>query len=260
MKYYKNNREFFSATFLPSVEKKESLNAFNTYTQDRFSAYAISMGAVEEGELTKPEEKCFEKIKSQIEDLKKKYPDIKGERLEFDLAIIFHSNLKNIHWGRYMLDEYNTWRWLSMNYFKDEAFWRRREDFKKRKMYLESAKATFTHCVGERSRDIFPRRYFIIGERLFDVEKKYQLMEKLAALSRESRTGGFGNLISNLVDTKLISPKDYISKSISELLFTEGKLADDKEVLRAFVRYNSFKKRLLNAANKDVLRKEICAI
>lgn len=97
-----------------------------------------------------------------------------------------------------------------------------------------------------------------MAKRLFDSEKKYELLQKLSTLSKESRSGGFGNLISNMVDTKLLSPKDYVSKSFSEILFTEGKLADDKEVLRAFVRYNSYKKRLLNMANKDIYRNEIC--
>ncbi|MBK6446025.1 MAG: hypothetical protein IPO39_04705 [Bacteroidetes bacterium] len=259
MKSFKNNNEFFLNTLHPDVgEHTENVNAFNIYTQDKFNTYLKKLGADEIGTVTEKEMSVIEKIKEQIEKLKKENQNVDKDRLEFDLAIIFHSNLKKLNWGRWLLDDYNMWRWLSMNYFLKEVLWRRGEEKKKKGLVAESAKATYDHLVGKRTRDIFPRRYFIIGERLFDSEKKYELLQKLSTLSKESRSGGFGNLISNMVDTKLLSPKDYVSKSFSEILFTEGKLADDKEVLRAFVRYNSYKKRLLNMANKDIYRNEIC--
>jgi hypothetical protein len=59
-----------------------------------------------------------------------------------------------------------------------------------------------------------------------------------------------------MIDTKLLSPNDHVSKIIAEVLFTQGKLAEDKEVVRAFVRYNGFKRRLLNTADKEVFEKE----
>ena len=66
-----------------------------------------------------------------------------------------------------------------MNYFKEETFWRRaKADFDKGDYSVKPAKATFEHCVGKRSRDIFPRRYFIIGQRLFDPNTKYELLDK----------------------------------------------------------------------------------
>ena len=245
MKSFKNNNEFFLNTLHPDVgEHTENVNAFNIYTQDKFNTYLKKLGADEIGTVTEKEMSVIEKIKEQIEKLKKENQNVDKDRLEFDLA--------------WLLDDYNMWRWLSMNYFLKEVLWRRGEEKKKKGLVAESAKATYDHLVGKRTRDIFPRRYFIIGERLFDSEKKYELLQKLSTLSKESRSGGFGNLISNMVDTKLLSPKDYVSKSFSEILFTEGKLADDKEVLRAFVRYNSYKKRLLNMANKDIYRNEIC--
>ena len=145
-----------------------------------------------------------------------------------------------------------------MNYFLKEVFWRRGEEKKKKGLVVESAKATYDHLVGKRTRDIFPRRYFLIGERLYDKEKKYELAKKLSRLSKESKSGGFGNLVLNMIDTKLLSPNDHVSKIISEVLFTQGKLAEDKEVVRAFVRYNGFKRRLLNTAAKEIFEKEIC--
>jgi len=257
MKSYKNNSEFFLKTLHPDVtEHHENVNAFNIYSQDRFNNYLKKLGAEESGEITDKEIKVLDKIKEDIIQLKSESKNVDKDRLEFDLAIIFHSNLKRINWGRWLLDDYNMWRWLSLNYFLKEVLWRRGEEKKNKGLVVESAKATYDHIVGKRPRDIFPRRYFLIGERLFDKEKKYELAKKLAKLSKESKSGGFGNLVLNMIDTKLLSPNDHVSKIIAEVLFTQGKLAEDKEVVRAFVRYNGFKRRLLNTADKEVFEKE----
>ena len=259
MKSFKNNNEFFLKTLHPNVrEHRDNVNAFNLYSQKRFNSYIKKLGGEEIGEVSEKEIKVINQIKNEIENLKKDNPNVKPERLEFDLAIIFHSNLKKLNWGRYVLDDYNMWRWLSINFFLKEVFWRRGEEDYKKMFSEKSAKSTYDHLVGKRTRDIFPRRYFIIGERLFDSQQKYELLQKLAKLSKESSSGGFGNLVLNLIDTKLISPNDHASKTISEVLFTQGKLAVDKEVVRAFVRYNGFKKRLLNTAPKEIFEKEIC--
>ena len=259
MKSFKNNNEFFLNTLHPAVgEHTENVNAFNIYSQDKFSKYLRSLGAEETGSITREEISVVDKIKSEIDKLKNTHDKADKDRLEFDLAIVFHSNLKALKWGRSLLDDYNMWRWLSMNYFLKEVLWRRGEDKKRKGLVLESAKAIYDHLVGTRTRDIFPRRYFLIGERLFDSEKKYELLNKLAEISRGSGSGGFGNLILNLIDTKLLSPNDHVSKIISQILFTQGRLAEDKEVVRAFVRYNGFKRRLLNTARKEIFEKEIC--
>ena len=261
MKSYKNNNEFFYKTLHPDIEEhRDNINAFNLYNQTRFNSYLKKLGAEEMGELNNKEIRTIENIKSEIQKLMAKYSDTETDRLEFDLAIIIHKNLKMLGWGRWMLDNYNMWRWLSMNHFKEEVFWRRGKTNFKKGLSNKSAKDTYNHLVGTRIRDIFPRRYFIIGERLYDQNNKYKLLEKLADLSRNGKSGGFGNLINNLVDTKLLSPNDYISKMLSEILFTTGKLADDKEVARAFVRYNGFKNRLLNNAGKKILEEEICKL
>lgn len=259
MKSFKNNNEFFRNTLHPDIgEHTENVNAFNIYTQEKFNTYLKGLGADEIGTITDNELAVIEKIKEEIQELKKINQNINKDRLEFDLAIIFHSNLKKLNWGKWLLDDYNMWRWVSMNFFLKEVFWRRGEEKKKKGLVVESAKATYDHLVGKRVRDIFPRRYFIIGERLFDNQKKYELLQKLSKLSKESNSGGFANLVLNLIDTKLISPNDHVAKTISEVLFFQGKIALDKEVVRAFTRYNGFKMRLLNMAPKEIFEKEIC--
>ena len=259
MKAFKNSSEYYKSTIYPDLDMHpENLNAFNTYDQKDFSAYLKKLGADETGDLTYNEEQTIEKIKMEIKQLISENKDIRRDRLEFDLAIIFHKNLKKINFGRALLNDYNMWRWLSLSYFLKEVRWRRGEEKMKKGQVIEAAKATYDHLVGSRVRDIFPRRYFILGERLYDKEKGYDIIRKLSQNSKENNTGGFGNLILNLIDTKLISPNDYVSKTMSELLFFKEKLAEDKEVTRAFVRYNGFSRRLLNSAGKEIFQNEIC--
>jgi hypothetical protein len=260
MKSYKNKTEHFLNCLEPSEGRDTELfNLFNIFSQDKFNKYLSKNIELEvAGEVTNEEEEVIQNIKAEIKKLQKMFPDVKSERLEFDLAKIFHSNLKRLGFGRFHVDDVGMWRWMSMQYFKEETFWRRgKSDFDKRD-YTKAAKATFEHCVGKRSRDIFPRRYYIIGQRLFDANEKYILIDKLAEKSRSARTGGFGNLIANMVETKLISPNDYVSKIVSKIMFTESNIGDDKEVRYAFIRYNAYRKRLLNNAAENVFKNEIC--
>lgn len=260
MKSYKNKIEHFLNLLEPGEEKDHELyNLFNIFPQDKFNKYLLKNIEFDvTGEVSVKEEEVLLNIKAEIKKLQKEFPEAKPERLEFDLAKIFHSNLIQLGFGRFHVDDVGMWRWMSMQYFKEETFWRRgKSDFNKTEI-KKAAKATFEHCVGKRSRDIFPRRYFILGQRLFDANEKYILIDKLAEKSRAARSGGFGNLISNLVETKLISPNDYVSKIVSKVMFTEANIGDDKEVRYAFIRYNAFRKRLLNNAAENVFKNEIC--
>lgn len=258
MKYYKNKTEFYKTLQPLSADEADKLNSFKIYSQEKFNRYLVEKGAEEAGELNKKEIEAFNNIKKEIKELIDSNPGISKDRLDFDLAIIFHSNLKKLNWGKYLINDYGMWRWLSLNYFLKEVYWRRGEDFYKKGYHLKSAKSVYTHIVGTRTRDIFPRRYFLIGDRLFDPDNDYKILEALSKLCKESSAGGYGNLILNLIDTKLISPNDHVSKTISQLLFNDGHLANDKEVVRAFTRYNGYKRRLINGAPKAIFENEIC--
>lgn len=261
MKATTNNIEYIKKSLFPeSGDKLDLLNAYNLYSQSKFNAFIKNKGLEEDGSLNQYEEDAINKIKDEINQLKIKYKGTEKERLEFDLAKIFHSNFKTINIGRWQLDNLGLWRWISLNYFLEEVRWRWAEDKFKKEYYLESARLTYDHLVGVRTRDIFPRRYFLLGERLFDSQFGYELIDDLASISRASKSGGFGNLINNINETKLISPNEHIAKTLSRILFCAGKPADDKEVRRAFVRYNGFKRRLLNSASEEILKKEICQL
>lgn len=263
MKNYKNKIDQFIEFLEPPADEHsptiELRNVFTIYNQDKFNRYISKIAFDVHGEISEDEENVLKNIKEEIKQLQKKHPDVKPERLEFDLAIIFHSNLRKLGFGRFHVDDTGMWRWMSMNYFKEETFWRRgKTDFDKKDYSVKPAKATFEHCVGKRSRDIFPRRYFIIGQRFFDDTSKYALLEKLAEKSRAGRPGGFGNLISATIEDKLISPKDYVAKTIAEIMLTGERLGGDKPVRYAFVRYNAYRRRLLNYASENVFINEIC--
>lgn len=258
MKAYLVNQEFFNKRLYPQEIGDSSVNALNISSQDKFNEFLLKTGIKEHGEITQDETLVILNIKEEISKLKRDKSHVSKDRLEFDLAIIFHRNLKKLKWGKSKFDEYGMWRWLSMNFFLDEVRWRRSEEKFKKGLALDAARTTYDHLIGKRSRDIFPRRYFVIGDRLISSNGDYGLIEELSLLSQSNRSGGFGNLILNLIDTKLISPNDHVSKVISKALFTNGKLAEDKEVVRAFRRYNGFKKRLINAASEELFEKEIC--
>lgn len=260
MKSYKNKIEHFVTLLEPGEGREtELLNLFNIFPQDKFNKYLLKNIEFEVvGEVSPKEEEVMQKIKTEIKKLQKTFPDVKPERLEFDLAKIFHSNFRELGFGRFHVDDAGMCRWMSMNYFKEETFWRRgKSDFDKTDI-KKAAKATFEHCVGKRGRDIFPRRYFIIGQRLFDLNNKYEYLDRLAEIQRENLSGAFGDYILNMIDTKLISPYDYVSKIMGKILFTKGRIAQGKEVVNAFVRYNGFSSRLLNNANENVFENEIC--
>lgn len=263
MKSYENKIEQFVEFLEPPAENDSTnfdlRNVFTIYDQEKFNRYIGKIAFDVHGEITEEEEKVLRSIKNEIKQLQKKYPEVKPERLEFDLAKIFHSNLKQLGFGRFHVDDVGMWRWMSMNYFKEETFWRRgKVDFDKGDYSVKPAKATFEHCVGKRSRDIFPRRYFSIGERLFDKEQKYFFLDELAKLQRTSSSGAFGDYILNLIDTKLLSPSDYVSKVMGKVLFMKGHIAQGKEVVNAFVRYNGFSRRHLNYAGENTFENEIC--
>lgn len=238
-----------------------SWNNFNTGNQIKLISFIDSLPGISiEGEITDEEVKIINQIKSEIAALKTTYPKIRPDRLDIDLAIIFHRNLKKLNWGRFQIDDFGSWRWLSINFLLNEVKWRWTiEDPKMEKLY-DNAKSCYQRLVGERNRRIFPLWYFTIGERLYDNHFGYALLEKLAVVARERSSGGFGNLNNNLNDTKLLSPNEHVSKTMSKILLAGENIATNDEVANAFKRYNAYKMRLLNYASDTIFENEICII
>ncbi len=261
MKRYLNGSDFFKNHIAPHKDNPLSWNTFNTRNQNKLIENINKLQGISiDGEISEDEKSIINQIKSDIEKLIITHSDIKPERLDMDLAIIFHKNLKKLKWGRFQIDDFGLWRWLSMNYFLKETFWRWSEDEFNKKSFFESSRSCYQRLVGERNRRIFPLWYFTIGERLYDNHFGYSLLEKLAEKSREKLVGGFGNLNNNLNDTKLLSPNEHVSKTMARVLLLGDKTASNDEVANAFKRYNGFRRRLLNYASEMVFEKEICLV
>jgi hypothetical protein len=262
MKSYLSSVDIFNSTLKPSDDKEkydQTIKPFLPFTNQKdFSKYLFNCQFEETGNISTFEIDIINTIKEELGKINKDNKGISIDRLEFDYAITIHRNLKKIGWGRYLLDDIGMWRYLSLNFFKEEVFIRRGKQYFDKGDYLRAAKATFDHSFGPRIRDIFPRRYFIIGDRLFDKIKRYNLLEQLSGVSKSEKEGGFGNLIANLIETSLLSPHDHVSKIMSKVLFLSDRPANDKEVAKSFVRYNGFKSRLLNNAHEALFKDEIC--
>jgi len=259
MKKYLNGLDFFKNQLAPKREDPLTWNNFNTRDQNKLIDNIDSLQGISvQGELLSEEKEIILKIKSDIKDLKIVFQDTRPDRLDMDLAIIFHKNLKKLKWGRYHAEEFGMWRWLSINFFLTEAFWRWSEDDFNKKKFFESSRSCYQRLVGERNRRILPLWYFSIGERLYDTHFGYSLLEKLAEKCREKAAGGFGNLNNNLNDTKLLSPNEHVAKTMSKILLLGDKIGSNDEVADAFKRYNGFSRRLLNYGSEVIFEKEIC--
>ncbi|MEO7924716.1 MAG: hypothetical protein ABIR30_13625 [Chitinophagaceae bacterium] len=261
MKVFKTSTENLIKLLRPDLGRfEDTVTPYCNYSQKEFSSFLEKLNLDIEGEISNDEALAISSIKKSLHLLTIKNHDVPIDRMEFDYAIIFHKELKKVGYSKNHIDNHAMWRWMSLNHFLKEVLARRAQKLIDRKDLGGAAKSIFTHCFGEKTRDIFPRRYFLIGERLHDKEKGYALLEKLAEKSRFEKSGGFGNLINNIIETSLLSPNDFVSKIMAKILLTGGKPADDKQVAKAFVRYNGFKKRLLSSAVEQVFEQEVCLL
>ena len=261
MRRYLNGPEFFKNHLAPQKENLLTWNIFNTTIQSKMISFVDQLpGVLSDGEMNYEEKEVISQIKDDIQVLRKENKEIRPDRLDMDLAIIFHKNLKKLKWGRFQIDDFGMWRWMSVNHFLNEVRWRWVTDDPKMEKLFENARSCYQRLIGERNRRIFPLWYFAIGERLYDSHFGYSLLEKLASKSKEQKSGGFGNLNNYLSDTKLVSPNEHISKLMSRILLTGTSLAGNDDVENAFKRYNAYKRRLLNYASDTIIEKEICII
>jgi hypothetical protein len=256
MKYYSDKREFFNSYLKPKegIEFLERQKWLVTFKQAEFNKQLKILGFHEEGVVSDDFLESIEISKKQLKNAIENFKDSDRRRIDFEFALILHQNLKI---DRFHLSNWGFWRWLNMNYFLEETRWR--YDFKNsREGYFKYAKITFDHLVDNTS--IMVYRCWFLGERLIENESKYDLLQKLSEKAKTTRLGGFGTYILNLVDTRLISPEDNVSKIMGKLLFTGARLYDDKEVGKCFKKYNCYRNRLLSDAGEQIFREEICQL
>lgn len=204
-----------------------------------------------------------DKINQEFILIGEKYPDLfnskKGKdrgRLDFDIAEIYHKNLKL---PKRAINDYGLWRYLTLNYFIEHVYWRWRADNEEE--YAKTAKAIYDRSIAPGyPKRINALRYWIIGERLYDKKLGYHYLRKLAESARNNLEGGYQDYIQNLVDNKLLSPNEEVSKRLGQIMFKDGKPFKTKEVVGSFKRYNAFKLRDYKTASTEILKKEVCII
>lgn len=249
MKRYINKREFYLEQLNP-----ENLTAELNFSQDRFSKYLETVkDLAEEGELSADEMAGIQRIKGQISEIRKQYKLEDPSKFDFDLAKIFHKNLKI---DRYKLNDFGFWRWLSMNFFLEEIQWRWAKKYRETGEVLKAATAIHDHLVGKsKSHRIFPRRLYIVGLRLYD--GSYTLLDKISNNSKSNVMGGYGDFVNYLTDTKLISFNDNVAKTMGRLLLSDKKVKSKDVVIDSFKRYNGFKNRMMSEASEEIFRSEV---
>lgn len=251
MKRYINSRDFFLTELNPELRVAE-LN----YPQSKFNEFLKTLKISEEGEVTPDDKTSIKAIKDQIHAIKRKHPDEDPAKFDFDIAVIFHENLKI---NRHMLNDWGFWRWLSLNYFIEEIQWRWAKKAREKSEVQRAASAIFDHLTGKsKNHRIFPRRHYALGLRLYD--GSYDLINRISANLKNGVQGGYGDFINNLVDTKLLSSNDNAAKTMGNLLLGSDKVMAKDSVVSSFKRFNGFKNRLLSDASEDIFRKEICQV
>ncbi|MBA3648837.1 MAG: hypothetical protein H0W62_09870 [Chitinophagales bacterium] len=256
MKHYSDKREFYNFYLRPTegIEFSERLKFLVTFKQEEFNKQLKNLGFHEEGIGSDEFIDAVEKAKVEMKAVMKSFKGGDRSRIDFEFALILHRNLSI---DRYLLSNWGFWRWLNMNFFLEETRWR--YDFKKSGSNLfRYAKIIFDHLVDNTGIMIY--RCWFLGERLSEEDSKYELLQKINEKAKAGRPGGFGNYILNLVDTRLISPRDHVSKILGKLLFTEKKIHDNDDVRDCFKKYNCYKNRLLSNAGEHIFREEIVNI
>ena len=214
----------------------------------------------------------LEKIKSEVSVLIKN-EDIKKTRLDFDIAKIFHENLKI---PRSAIINYEFWRAITLFYFIELTKWRWEKNPDNSNNWYSNAKAIFGRALGlthrttnqnsdeikkytTRNKRIECYRYWWIADKLYDYHKGYYYIEKVAEKFKE-KEGSIQDFLNLLEGNRLLSPNDRVSKILAEAILLSEVKFSEKDARDCFTRYNAYKNRLFMIAEPITIRKEICLL
>ena len=218
-------------------------------------------------------EEALYKIQFSISDLLKKSNEEKKTRLDFDIAKIFHQNLKL---PRRAIIDYDFWRYITLFYFIEVVKWRWEKKPTNPANWNANAKAICGRALGltlnkqeydqdktisysSRNQRIEAYRYWWIANKLYDPEKGYYYIEKISEKFK-TEEGSVQDFINQLEGNKLLSVDDRISKIMAESILLSGKKFSQQEARNCFNRYNAFSNRLFMEAEEKSIKKEICLI
>ena len=257
---YSQSKADIKEILSPSYNSK-NISRFITDSknQKKFNERLELLGLEVKGALSEDLKESIQKTKMDIEAIKNRHcelsnsPELRG-RLDFDIAKAVHSNL---NFPRIVLNQFDFWRWLTLNHFIENVRWRWVRDPANMDKITPNAKTVFQRAFGERDRRIDCLRYWMIGERLYDSETKYAVLDSLSE-SAKRRKGPFQDFINNIIDTNLLSPNDNISKQFGLIMLTGEKTFSTTDLIASFKRYNASRNRLLVSATESDLKEEIC--
>jgi hypothetical protein len=244
-----------------SPEKRENnitLWAINSKSQIKFNQKLNEIGLEVIGNLDKGLIDAIKQTIEEIEVLKAQYNELSSNssmvgKLDFDIAKIIH---KNLNLSRINVINYGFWRWVNINYFIENVRWRWIKEPENINRIRQNAKAIFQRGFGERDKRIDILRYWFIGERLFDINKKYFYLEKLAEKAKE-KNGPFQDYLNNIIDNDLLSPNDQLSKTMAQIMLIDS-VFKTQNLIGAFKRYHAYTNRFLIEADNEIFKKEIC--
>lgn len=178
------------------------------------------------------------------------------KKQDFELAKIFHKYLKL---PRYLVNDFDFWRWMNLYHFMPLTHWRWINDSKVANGMIKPATSAFARSLGKKNRRIDCLRYWYLGVRLFDSQKGYQYLDRLSKAC-QSKEAPFQDYINNIIDTDLLSVNDAVSKYLGRIMLTEERVFGTKDLIASFKRFNSFKNRVMINVTEQTLRDEICIL
>lgn len=198
------------------------------------------------------------KTQEELTELKIKNADISKTRLDFDIAKIFH---KNIRISKSATNNYEFWRCVTLFYFIENVKWRwQKEPEEDNRNWASNADAIFRRSVGERNPRIDAYRFWLLGEKFFCNQKGYYYLDAMSDLVKNDNKLSVQNFILWTLENRLTSNNNRITKMLAEILFLEKKKYTEAYIEGCIKRYNAFINRLFSEADSELIKKEICLI
>lgn len=218
-------------------------------------------------------EDCIAICWDEIKHLQKSSAGIKKTRLDFDIAKIVH---KNIDIPQRASINYEFWRYITLFHFIELVKWRWENNPQDPSKWYSNAKTICGRALGitlvkkrydedksieytVRNRRIDIYRYWWIGNRLYDPNKKYYYIEKISEKYKKE-DASLQDFINHLEGNRLLSENNRISKIMAELILLSNKRFSEDEMRSCFNRYNAYCNRLFMDAEPKLIRREICLL
>ena len=239
--------------------KNIQLFGSDSKSQEKFSAALRERGIESSADIPESLKKKVEEIRQDISKLKHDNLEISQstknrEKLDFDIAKIFH---KNLDYPKAIVVNYDFWLWLTMECFIENVFWRWVGDPENINKLRDNSIIVYKRSYGERIRRIDCLRYWVIADRLFCQKEGYKYLDNLAKLYK-IKNGPFQDFINNIIDNNLYSQNDIVVKNMARIMLNDHKVFNTNSLTNSFKRYHVFKNRLLIDGEYDILEKEIC--